>query len=173
MSWQGLEVVHVVAMDKQHAIGVNNQLPWHLSDDLKHFKALTQNGVVLMGRKTYDSMGRVLPKRVNWVLTRDTSWHAEGVKVAHSLNELMDAAAADVKALQQSSIFIIGGGELFTLCMPFTDRLEITHVDLQVNGDAFYPAIPAEFKEHQRQPQQDASSGVRFDFVSYQRQNTV
>lgn len=173
MSWQGLEVVHVVAMDKQHAIGVNNQLPWHLSDDLKHFKALTQNGVVLMGRKTYDSMGRALPKRVNWVLTRDTGWQAEGIKVAHTLSELMDNAAADVKAFQQSSIFIIGGGELFSLCMPFTDRLEITHVDLQVNGDAFYPAIPEAFREYQRQPQQDAASGVRFDFVSYQRQGNV
>lgn len=170
MSWQGLELVHVVAMDTQNAIGVNNQLPWHLSDDLKHFKALTQNGVVVMGRKTYDSMGRALPKRINWVLTRDTSWQAEGVKVAHTLQALLDGAAADVKALQQSSLFIIGGGELFNLCMPYTDRLEITHVDLQVNGDAFYPAIPAGFKQYQRQPQQDAASGVRFDFASYQRQ---
>lgn len=173
MSWQGLEVVHVVAMDRQHAIGVNNQLPWHLSDDLKHFKALTQNGVVVMGRKTYDSMGHALPKRINWILTRDTSWQADEVKVANGLQALMDGAAADVKALQQSSIFIIGGGELFTLCMPFTDRLEITHVDLLVNGDAFYPAIPAGFKEYQRQPQQDAASGIRFGFASYQRQSGV
>lgn len=123
-----------------------------------------------MGRKTYDSMGRALPKRINWVLTRDTNWQADGVKVAHTLQDLLDDAAQDVKALQQSSLFIIGGGELFKLCMPYTDRLEITHVDLQVNGDAFYPAIPAAFKEYQRLPQQDAASGVRFDFVSYLRQ---
>ncbi len=176
MSWQGVEVVHVVAMDNNNAIGVDNQLPWHLSEDLKHFKALTQNGVIVMGRKTYDSMGRALPKRINWILTRDAAWHADGVKVAHTLEDVLDQAVADAKALGQRSIFIIGGGEIFSLSMPYTDRLEITHVDLNVEGDAYYPSIPPQFKESSRSAQQDEKSGTRFDFVSYQNpsyQNTT
>ena len=79
MAWQGHEVVHVVAMDQQRCIGKGNALPWHLSADPKHFKAITQGGVVIMGRKTLESMGRALPNRVNWVITRDTAWRFEGI----------------------------------------------------------------------------------------------
>ena len=86
MSFQNLEVVHVVAMDQQRCIGQGNQLPWHISADLKHFKEITQGGVVVMGRKTLESMGRTLPKRVNWVITRDPNWAFEGTKVAHSID---------------------------------------------------------------------------------------
>lgn len=168
MAWQGIEVVHVVAMDKKNCIGVNNQLPWHLPDDLKHFKQITQGGVIVMGRKTYDSMGRALPNRVNWVLTRDQSWTAPNVKVAHDLNQLLDQAIEDVKALEQSSIFIIGGAEIFKQTLAFSDRLEITHVDLDVNGDTFYPAIPEQFFAESRTLAQDEKSHTAFEFVRYQ-----
>lgn len=167
MAYQGLEIVHVVAMDEQHCIGVNNQLPWHLSDDLKHFKRITQHGVVVMGRKTYDSMGRALPNRVNWVLTRDTNWTAEGVNVAHSLDDLLAQAAQDVKQLGQDAVFIIGGAEIFKQTIDIADRLELTHVHLNVQGDTFYPAIPAAFKPVNRQPMQDEKSGTIFEFVTY------
>ena len=93
MAWQGIEVVHVVAMDKNNCIGKGNALPWHISADLKHFKAITQGGVVLMGRKTLESMGRTLPKRVNWVITRDNDWSFEGAKVAHSIEDALSQAA--------------------------------------------------------------------------------
>lgn len=167
MSWKGFEVVHVVAMDQHNCIGVNNQLPWHLPDDLKHFKQITQGGVIVMGRKTYDSMGRALPNRVNWVLTRDTSWQAPGVKVAHDLEALLDQAVEDVIAREQNSIFIIGGSEIFKQTLDIADRLEITHVDLVVNGDTFYPTIPEQFFAECRQTHQDEKTHVNFEFVRY------
>jgi dihydrofolate reductase len=114
MAWQGIEVVHVVAMDKNNCIGKGNALPWHISADLKHFKAITQGGVVLMGRKTLESMGRALPNRVNWVITRDLEWQFEGVKVAHSIEDALTHALTDVQHSEKASLFIIGGGEIFT-----------------------------------------------------------
>ncbi|XID74296.1 dihydrofolate reductase [Alkanindiges sp. WGS2144] len=169
MSWNNIELVHVVAMDEQRCIGVDNQLPWHLSDDLKHFKRITQGGVIVMGRKTYDSMGRALPNRINWVLTRDESWQVDGVKVAHSLEEILNKACDDVRQLEQTSLFIIGGAEIFKQSIPFTDRLELTHVALDVQGDTFYPTIPADFKATQRSPMQDEKTGTVFEFVTYIR----
>ncbi|WP_026471197.1 dihydrofolate reductase [Alkanindiges illinoisensis] len=170
MAWNELEIVHVVAMDEQHCIGVNNQLPWHLTEDLKHFKRITQGGVIVMGRKTYDSMGRALPNRVNWVLTRDTSWQADQVKVAHTLDDILNQASADVKQLQLQSIFIIGGAEIFRQTLDIADRLELTHVSLDVQGDTFYPVVPKSFQAISRQPMQDEKTGVAFEFVRYQRQ---
>ncbi|MFZ3194066.1 MAG: dihydrofolate reductase [Moraxellaceae bacterium] len=169
MSWQGLQVVQVVAMDRQRCIGVNNQLPWHLPDDLKHFKATTQGGVMLLGRKNFDSIGRPLPNRVSWVLTRDTAWQAGGVKVAHNLEQLLDGAAADAKALGQEQIFVIGGAELYRQTLDISDRLEVSHVDLNVTGDVFYPEIPAAFAAVQRTAMQDSKTQIGFEIVRYQR----
>ncbi len=169
MSWQGLQVVQVVAMDRQRCIGVNNQLPWHLPDDLKHFKATTQGGVMLLGRKNFDSIGRALPNRVSWVLTRDTAWQADGVKVARSLEQLLDGAAADAKALGQNQIFVIGGAELYRQTLEISDRLEVSHVDLSVTGDVFYPEIPAVFQVVQRTTMQDSKTQIGFEIVRYQR----
>ena len=173
MAYNDIEIVHVVAMDQQRCIGVDNQLPWHLSEDLKHFKRITQGGVIVMGRKTYDSMGRALPNRINWVLTRDQCWQADGVKIAHSLEKMLDQACHDVKQQGQKSLFIIGGAEIFKQTMNIADRLELTHVDLTVQGDTFYPVIPDCFNATQRQPMQDEKTGTTFEFVTYQRQSTI
>ncbi len=169
MSWHGLNVVQVVAMDRQRCIGVDNQLPWHLPDDLKHFKATTQGGVMLLGRKNFDSIGRPLPNRISWVLTRDPDWQADGVKVAHSLEQLLDGAAADAKALGQNQIFVIGGAELYRQTLEISDRLEVSHVDLAVTGDVFYPEIPAAFQVVQRTAMQDSKTNIAFEIVRYQR----
>lgn len=108
MTFQNLEVVHVVAMDSRRCIGKNNDLPWHISADLKHFKEITQGGVVIMGRKTLESMGRVLPKRVNWVITRDRNWSFAGTKVAYSIEDALTQAISDVHTSEKTStIFII------------------------------------------------------------------
>jgi dihydrofolate reductase len=82
---------------QKHCIGKGNALPWHISADLKHFKEITQGGVVIMGRKTLESMGRALPNRVNWVITRDINWHFDGVKIAYSIEDALNAALEDVK----------------------------------------------------------------------------
>lgn len=170
MSFQGIEVVHVVAMDQQRCIGKGNQLPWHISADLKHFKAITQGGVVIMGRKTLESMGRTLPNRVNWVITRDPEWSFENTKVAHSIEQTLQLALDDVQASEKpESIFIIGGGEIFKQTLHLADRLELTHVALDVQGDAHYPEIPAHFHKVSSEQHIDDKSGVAFEFASYQK----
>lgn len=169
MAWQGIEVVHVVAMDKNNCIGKGNALPWHISADLKHFKAITQGGVVIMGRKTLESMGRALPNRVNWVITRDPSWQFEGVKVAHSIEDALNEALTDVQHSEKASLFIIGGGEIFTQTLNIADRLELTHVDLDVKGDAHYPKISEDFQKVNSEHHQDEKSLVKFEFATYQK----
>lgn len=170
MAFKNFEIVHVVAMDQQHCIGKGNDLPWHISADLKHFKEITQGGVVLMGRKTLESMGRALPKRVNWVITRDTNWSFDGVKTAHSIEDALALAIPDVQASEKpASIFIIGGGEIFKQTMTIVDRLELTHVELDVQGDAHYPEIPREFKKVASEAHIDEKTGIAFEFATYQK----
>lgn len=170
MSWQGLTVTQVVAMDRDHCIGVNNSMPWYLPDDFKHFKALTSGGVVVMGRKTFASIGRPLPNRVNIVLTRQTDWQADGVFVAHDYSSALDLAAQQAQTQQQSGFFVIGGGDFFSQTLAISDILEITHVQLNVAGDAFYPPIPADFIAKTSQAMHDLNSAVDFRFVRYERQ---
>lgn len=170
MAYQDFEVVHVVAMDQNNCIGKGNALPWHISADLKHFKEITQGGVVVMGRKTLESMGRTLPKRVNWVITRDNNWSFEGTKVAYSIEQALQQAISDVQASEKpQSIFIIGGGEIFKQTLNIADRLELTHVQLDVQGDAYYPEIPAEFKKVASEQHIDDKSGIAFEFASYRK----
>ena len=169
MAWQGIEVVHVVAMDKNNCIGKGNALPWHISTDLKHFKAITQGGVLIMGRKTLESMGRALPNRVNWVITRDPSWQFKGVKVAHSIEEALDGALTDVQHAEKSSLFIIGGGEIFNQTLAIADRLELTHVDLDVRGDSHYPELSDDFYKVNSEYYTDEKTNIAFEFATYQK----
>lgn len=167
MSYHEVEVVHVVAMDQKQCIGQGNNLPWHIPADLKHFKAITQGGIVIMGRKTLESMGRALPHRINWVITRDTSWHFPGVKVAHSIESALQGAIQDLATIEKQSLFIIGGGEIFNQTLGITDRLELTHIELDVGGDTFYPPIPSIFQKQSSERQVDDASGIAFEFASY------
>ena len=170
MAYQDLEVVHVVAMDQNNCIGKGNDLPWHISADLKHFKEITQGGVVVMGRKTLESMGRTLPKRVNWVITRDNTWSFEGTKVAYSIEDALSQAVADVQASEKpTSVFIIGGGEIFKQTIGIADRLELTHVALDVQGDAHYPEVPAEFNKVHAEQHIDDKTGIAFEFATYRK----
>ncbi len=165
-----IELVHVVAYSQNRCIGKNNQLPWHLPGDLQHFKAITQGGVIVMGRKTLESMGRALPNRSNWVLTRQTDWAFSGVDVRHTLDSLLEDALTEVRAQGQQSLFIIGGGEIFQQTLPLADRLEVTEVDIQVDGEAYYPEIPKEFRLTQHAPQQDPASGIAYTFKQFLRE---
>lgn len=170
MTANAIEIVHVVAMDEKNCIGVDNQLPWHLPADLQHFKQITQGGVIVMGRKTFNSLGRLLPNRSHWVLTRQTDWTHEAVHVEHTLDTLIQGATAEAIYRGQSTIYIIGGGELFSLTLPIADRLEVTHVELDVSGEAHYPAIPAEWvTKNEENEQVDATTGVKFHFATYRK----
>ncbi|QOW47320.1 MULTISPECIES: dihydrofolate reductase [Acinetobacter] len=170
MSYQGLEVVHVVAMDQQRCIGKDNDLPWHISADLKHFKEITQGGVIILGRKNFDSIGRPLPNRTNWVITRNVDWSFNGVKVAHSIDEALSKSIEDIKISEKpDTIFIIGGGEIFQQTINITDRLELTHVDILVDGDVFYPEIPTAFKKVASESHIDDKTAIAFEFATYRK----
>lgn len=133
----------IVAHDLNRAIGVAGQLPWHLPDDLKHFKALTLGQTVLMGRKTFESIGRPLPGRRNLVLSRDPDWSAPGVEVVRELGAL----AGD------TSIWVVGGGEIYALTLPWVRRIELTLVHTRVaHADAWFPPLPDTFELRQSVP---------------------
>ena len=170
MTFSNYEVVHVVAMDNQQCIGKDNDLPWHISADLKHFKEITQGGVIIMGRKNFDSIGRALPKRVNWVITRNPNWSFDGVKVAHSIEEALKNSIKDVQSSEKpTTIFIIGGGEIFQQTIDIADRLELTHINIDAMGDVFYPANPAAFKKVASEQHIDDKTGIAFEFATYQK----
>ena len=136
-----LPLVLVAAVARNGVIGSGNALPFRLSSDLKHFKALTTGKAVIMGRKTYESIGRPLPDRLNIVITRDPARVAGDVSVVASLDEAITAAAAWSRAHDAEEIMVIGGGEIYALAMPLADRLELTHVDAEPQGDTRFPAV--------------------------------
>ena len=125
----------IVAHSKNMAVGKANSLVWHLPDDLKRFKRLTTGHPIIMGRKTYQSIGRPLPGRTNIVVTRDKNLEIPGCIVVHSAVEAIEKA----KEFDRKEIFIIGGAEIYKETLPLADRLYVTKVDMNVDGDAFFP----------------------------------
>ncbi|MEM6910073.1 MAG: dihydrofolate reductase [Verrucomicrobiota bacterium] len=128
----------IVAMDPQRLIGAKGQLPWHLPEDLKFFKRTTSGHALLMGRKTFDSIGRPLPKRRNLVLTRDPTWSAPGVEVLHQLSQLPPIRP-------EERLFLIGGAELYSQLLQHCRELLITHVKEEYRGDTWFPSYQDRF----------------------------
>lgn len=136
-------VAMVVAIAENHAIGKDNQLLWHLPKDLKHFKQITAGHTIIMGRKTFDSMGKPLPNRRNIVITRNKELELPGAEVVGSVQEALALCASD-----EEEVYIIGGGEIYKMAMPLTDKIYLTVVQHSFDGDAFFPEIePGEWKE--------------------------
>jgi len=129
------EVTLIVAVSDNGVMGRDNALPWHLPDDLKRFKRLTMGKPVIMGRKTFESIGKPLPGRLNIVVTRDTNYLHEGVQVVHGVDEALEAAADAPEAM------VIGGAELFRLFLPQAGRIHLTRVHGTVDGDVMWPAL--------------------------------
>ena len=125
----------IVAASTNNAIGIGGDLPWRLSDDLKRFKAVTMGKPIVMGRKTWDSIGRPLPGRQNIVVTRQPEFSAEGCDVVASVAEAI-AIAGDV-----DEVMVIGGSQIYELALPLADRIYLTRVHAEVEGDAFFPAV--------------------------------
>lgn len=126
----------LVAMDKNRLIGKDNDLPWRLPADLAYFKRVTMGHPIIMGRKTYDSIGRPLPGRENIIVTRDTSYKMEGCKVIHSIDEILK-----MNEEHDHELFVIGGAEIFKEILPYSDRLYITEIDEEFEGDTYFPAF--------------------------------
>lgn len=154
----------IVATSTNKYIGINNELPWHISEDLKYFKNVTKGQTILMGRKTYESIGRPLPNRTNIVLTRDSSFSAEGVEVVHTLEEAL------ARCQKEEQVFIIGGGEIYKLFLPYADKLYITLVDKVIDGDTSFPEYEDQFKCISRIPgETTGDDGETFSFTVWER----
>lgn len=136
-----MRLSHIVAVDRNRAIGLDNRLPWKLSSDLKRFKALTMGHCLIMGRNTHTSIGKPLPGRTNIILTKSPDITLPGCLIAHSLSE----AVALAQSRSETEAFIIGGAQVFTASLPITDRIYLTSVHTQVNrADVYYPELNRE-----------------------------
>lgn len=135
-----MTVSAIVAIARNLAIGKDNQIPWYLPADLQYFKQTTLHRHVIMGRRSFESIGRPLPKRVNVVVTRDPFFVATGCVVVHSVEEALSLAAQN----QEEEVFIIGGGEIYRRSWPYLDRVYVTEVEADVEGDVFFPKISEE-----------------------------
>lgn len=157
----------IAAMDRNRVIGVDNQLPWHLPVDLKFFKEKTLGHHIIMGRKTFESMGKPLPGRTSVIVTRQHDYRVEGARVVHTLDAALMTTQGD------DDVFIIGGADIFTQSLKFADRIYLTEVDLAVpRGDVYFPVLDS--KEWQvaekRVHESDEKNKYRCTFLTYLRQ---
>jgi dihydrofolate reductase len=154
----------VAAVARNRVIGRGNRLPWHLPDDLRHFKRLTLGRAIVMGRRTWESLPGLLPDRTHIVVTRDPAYLAQGAQVVHSLDAALAAAGGE-------EVFVVGGAELYALALPRAVRLHLTLVDAEVEGDAFFPTIdPAQWREVVREAHAaDERHAYPFAFVTMER----
>ncbi|GAB3606781.1 type 3 dihydrofolate reductase [Conyzicola nivalis] len=148
----------VAAMGRNRVIGLDGDMPWHFSEDLAHFKRTTMGGVMIMGRKTFDSIGRPLPGRRSIVITRSAEWSHEGVEVVHSLDDALALAGTS------APVFVVGGGEIYSQSLALADRLVLTEIDDAPAGDTYFPEWSrAEWVETARDTRDDLS------FVTWER----
>ena len=158
-----MAITIIVAKSNNGIIGKDGDLPWRLPEDLKRFKRLTTGNIVVMGRKTYDSIGRPLPNRKNIVISRNTSLKIEGVEVEHDLIDVL-------KRNQEENVYVIGGGQIYVDALPFTEKLEVTEVDVELVGDTSFPEIDSsQWKEIFREKRVDSESNLTYSFVSLER----
>lgn len=162
----------IVAAAKNGVIGCNNQLPWHLPQDLKYFKSVTLGKPVIMGRKTYESIGKPLPERTNIVVTRNKDWSvASGLVVANSFEQgLLEAQKVlDTTSLASDEVMVIGGAEIYRAALGLADRIYLTRVDVAPEGDAFFaPLNESEWTLKTVAPG-DSAAPVKHEFLIYER----
>jgi dihydrofolate reductase len=153
----------IVAMDKNRTIGINNRLPWRLPADLAYFKRVTLGHTVIMGRKTYESIGKPLPGRTNIVLTRDKDYVAEGCTVCHSVDKVL-------KIKHNGDVFVIGGANIYNEFFNYADKLYVTLIDEEFAGDTFFNNISNEWKLiSQEAGVKDEKNLYNYNFLVYER----
>ena len=161
MSMSSLSII--VAVARNRVIGNNNALPWHLPEDLKRFRALTTGHHIIMGRKTYESLNRLLPNRTTVIVTRNSDYKVEGALIATSLQQAIGLCGDD------NEVFLIGGAELYRDGLQLAHKLYLTAIDAEYTGDAFLPDLDlSEWKETLREPHVSAQ-GLGFTYITYQR----
>ena len=157
----------IVAKAKNNIIGKNNELVWHLPEDLKHFKELTTGHTIIMGRKTYESLGKPLPNRKHIIFSQNPDFkvHEENVQVVHSLLEIQDLIEGKEEA------FVIGGAMIYNFLMPYVKKMYVTEIKQEFDGDAFFPIINSEeWKETSRTTGiKNEENNLDYDFVTYEK----
>ncbi len=154
----------IAAIGKNNELGKGNTLLWHMPADMKHFRETTSGHPVIMGRKTFESIGRPLPNRRNIVITRDINYKAEGVEVMHSLEETIKQAQSE------NEVFVIGGAEIYKQAMPFANKLYLTKVDSEAEADAFFPTIGPEWQEKSKDVHSaDEKNPHAYTFLVYEK----
>jgi dihydrofolate reductase len=157
----------LVAFDENRVIGKNNTLIWHLPADLKRFKALTTGHVIIMGRKTFESIGKPLPNRTTIVISRQADLQIEGAIITHSVEE----AILKAKSLTREDIFIVGGAEIYSLSLPLADQILVTQLHDIFEGDAFFPEIPLDSWEviERERGVTDEKNAYQYSYLTYSR----
>lgn len=147
-----MKIAMIAAVAENNAIGINNKLPWYLPGDLRYFKAVTMGKPIIMGRKTFESLGKPLPGRTNIVMTRDPEWMNDSVRVVANLDEALALASSIAEIDGVSEVMIIGGEQIYQQALPQADRLYLTRVGQSFAGDAFFPElVPQEWIEFARE----------------------
>ena len=160
-------ISQIVAVSLNNVIGVNRGLPWHMPSDLKYFREKTLGHHIVMGRRNYEAEGKALPDRVNIVLTRNPDYQIPDGMVVHKLEDAVEIA----RKAGESELFIVGGEEIYRLAMPFTDRIYLTRIHVEVEGDTFYPGLDMKiWKEVSRiSNKKDDRNPFDYDFLVYER----
>jgi dihydrofolate reductase len=160
----------IAALAENGCIGINNRLPWHLPEDLKYFRRLTTGGIVVMGRKTYESIGKPLPNRTNIVISRNPDFTAEGIKVVASLDQALELADSMAEINGNDEVFVIGGAQIYALTLPRAGRLYLTEVAKTVHGDAFFPSIDrSQWRELGHETHYYEPADTHYRFAVYER----
>ena len=166
-----MKIVLVAAIGENNVIGRAGRLPWRLKSDLQHFRQVTINRPVIMGRKTYESIGKPLPQRTNIVITRDADFSVPGIVTAPNFEAALALAGADAERRGADEIMVIGGSAVFAAAMPLAERLEITQVHSNTAGDVMFPPIDSEIWRQAAREERAAGPGdeASFAFVTYLR----
>lgn len=151
----------IVAVANQNVIGINNTLPWHLPEDLKRFRVLTTGHHIIMGRKTYESLGRLLPNRTTVIVTRNKNYQIEGALIAHTLQAALALCDGDAEP------FLIGGAELYKEGVQLANKLYLTEVHADFKGDAFFEQIDLTRWQQEEREKNIAENGLQYSYVSY------
>ena len=162
----------IVAQGKNRVIGHQNRLPWHLPEDLRYFKQVTLGKPIIMGRKTFESIGKPLPGRTNIVISRDVQWTAENIKVVRSLEEAIETAKAQALMDGVEESVVIGGAQIYAQSLASVDRLYLTQVEAKLEGDAYFPEIDySVWQELGREsyPAGDAPGRYAYSFLVLER----
>src|SRR5690606_31106012 len=157
----------IVAMDRNHVIGSNNQMPWHLPNDLRFFKETTTGNTIVMGRKTFESIGRVLPNRKHIVITKSTTDFPNEVEIVHDIETIVKLSEDN----NEEELFVIGGGNIFKQLLPYADKLYVTLINETFEGDVFFPVISMEeWEEVSREKGiQNERNPYEYYFIQYVR----